>query len=210
MGIVGDRQSSNDWDDDMTNAKALGIDAFALNIGTDDFSDQQLGYAYESAASAGMNVFISFDFNWFTTDQGSDVGSIVAKYANQPAQLKVDGKPFVSSFDGDGVDVDAIRSAAGQDIFFAPNFHTGQNDFSSVDAAFNWEAWPNNGDNFAPSDGNNVSVSDGDNSYVSALGGKPYLARKSDLVIKKILIRWLTRSSCLSLVLYSLRVGSFL
>ncbi|KAJ6151466.1 Alpha-1-3-glucanase/mutanase [Penicillium chermesinum] len=142
VGLVGDRQSSSDWDDDMINAKALGIDAFALNIGTDDFTNTQLGYAYESAASAGMSLFISFDFNWFATDQGSTVGSIVANYAGHAAQLKVDGKPFVSSFDGDGVNIEAIRSAAGQDIFFAPNFHTEDIDFDTVDAAFNWMAWP--------------------------------------------------------------------
>ncbi|KAJ5247702.1 alpha-1-3-glucanase/mutanase [Penicillium chermesinum] len=179
VGLVGDRQSSSDWDDDMINAKALGIDAFALNIGTDDFTNTQLGYAYESAASAGMSLFISFDFNWFATDQGSTVGSIVANYAGHAAQLKVDGKPFVSSFDGDGVNIEAIRSAAGQDIFFAPNFHTEDIDFDTVDAAFNWMAWPSNGDNFAPAAGRHVSVTDGDISYLSSLSGKPYIAPMS-------------------------------
>jgi hypothetical protein len=33
---------------------------------------------------------------------------------------------FVSSFTGDGVNVDAIRSSARSEIFFAPNFHPGQ------------------------------------------------------------------------------------
>lgn len=189
MGVVGNRQSSSDWDDDMTRAKALGIDAFALNIGTDDFTDTQLGYAYESAASAGMNVFISFDFNWFGTDQGSEIGSLVAKYASQSAQLKVDGKPFVSSFDGDGVDIDAIKSAAGQEIFFAPNFHVGQGDFDSVDAALNWVAWPSNGDNFAPSPGSFVPVTQDDHTYNSALAGKPYIARESTVPSLCIIIQ---------------------
>lgn len=48
----------------MQRAKALGIDAFALNIGVDPYTDTQLGYAYESAANNDMKVFISFDFNW--------------------------------------------------------------------------------------------------------------------------------------------------
>jgi len=48
----------------MKRAKALGIDAFALNIGVDPYTDQQLGYAYQSAANNDMKVFISFDFNW--------------------------------------------------------------------------------------------------------------------------------------------------
>ena len=46
----------------MKRAKAAGIDAFALNIGTDPYTDQQLGFAYQSAANNGMKVFISFDF----------------------------------------------------------------------------------------------------------------------------------------------------
>jgi hypothetical protein len=47
----------------MQRAKSLGIDAFALNIGVDFYTDTQLGYAYQSAANNGMKVFISFDFN---------------------------------------------------------------------------------------------------------------------------------------------------
>jgi hypothetical protein len=34
-------------------------------------------------------------------------------------------KAFVSSFAGDGVDVNAMRSAAGRAIMFVPNFHPG-------------------------------------------------------------------------------------
>jgi hypothetical protein len=88
-----------------------------------------------------MKVFISFDFNWYNTGQGSLVGQKIAKYANLPGQLIVDGKVFVSTFVGDGVDVNAIRSAAGQPIFFAPNFHPERGtDMSQVDGLFNWAA----------------------------------------------------------------------
>lgn len=59
----------------MTRAKSIGTDAFALNIGVDPYTDQQLGYAYESAANNDMKVFISFDFNWWTTSQASDIGA---------------------------------------------------------------------------------------------------------------------------------------
>lgn len=46
----------------MRRAKALGIDAFALNIGVDSYSDTQLNFAYQSAANNGMKVFISFEY----------------------------------------------------------------------------------------------------------------------------------------------------
>ena len=78
----------------MTRAKAYGIDAFALNIGVDPYTDAQLGYAYASAARNGMKVFISFDFNWWSPGDASGVGSKIAQYAGQAAQLTVDGRVF--------------------------------------------------------------------------------------------------------------------
>lgn len=178
MGVVSNRKSADDYDDDMRRAKDLGIDAFALNVGNDDYADQQLGYAYQSAAKAGMKVFISFDFNWWGIKDSNAVAAMLKAHANSPGQLKVDGKVFVSTFAGDGLEVDTIKAAAGQDIYFAPNFKPDEGDFSSIDAAFNWMAWPNNGANKAPSAGQNVSVSDGDDRYVAALSGKDYVARE--------------------------------
>jgi hypothetical protein len=64
----------------MRRAKSLGIDAFALNIRTDSYSDERLGYAYESAANNGMKVFISFDFNWYhDTSDAATVGQKIAQ-----------------------------------------------------------------------------------------------------------------------------------
>lgn len=171
MGVTGNRKSATEYDDGMKRA-------FALNIGNDDYGDTQLGFAYKSAAKNGMKVFLSFDFNWWDVNKASAVGAKIKQYANLTAQLKVDKKVFVSSFSGDGVDVETVRSAAGQDIFFAPNFHPDKSDFGALDGAFNWMAWPSNGENKAPTAGKNVSVSDGDNAYLKALGKKDYIARK--------------------------------
>ncbi|KAJ5943726.1 hypothetical protein N7516_003894 [Penicillium verrucosum] len=177
IGITSNRNSASDYDDDMKRAKSLGIDAFALNIGVDPYTDQQLQLAYESAANNDMKVFLSFDFNWWYIDQATAVGQKVAQYASNPAQLLVDNKVFVSSFAGDGMDVAALRAAAGRSIFFAPNFHpaTGT-DISPVDGLLNWMAWPNNGNNKAPTPDHNITVADGDREYVDALGGKAYIA----------------------------------
>lgn len=161
----------------MKRAKSLGIDAFALNIGVDPYTDTQLNFAYESAARNDMKVFISFDFNWYNTGQASTVGQKIRQYGSLPAQLKVDGKVFASSFAGDGLDINQMQSAAGTEVFFAPNFHPGQGNFGNIQGALNWMAWDNNGDNKAPSAGRNVTVADGDKAYVNALNGKPYIAR---------------------------------
>ncbi|KAH8759912.1 putative alpha 1,3-glucanase, GH71 family [Diaporthe sp. PMI_573] len=179
IGIVSDRTGPADYDADMQRAKNLGIDAFALNIGVDPYTDQQLGFAYQSAANNNMKVFISFDFNWYHTSQGTQVGQKIAQYATTypSSQLLVDGKIFASSFAGDGVDVNAIRTAAGAPIFWAPNFHPEQGtNFSTIDGALNWMAWPNNGNNKAPTPDHNVTVEEGDAAYITALAGKPYIA----------------------------------
>lgn len=123
----------------MQRAKAMGIDAFALNIGTDSYTDQQLGYAYTSAANNGMQCFISFDFAWYNAASSAvAVGQKIAAYASKPAQLKIGGKVFASSFLGDALDVAAMRRAAGVDVYWAPNYYPGQSDVSKIDAALSW------------------------------------------------------------------------
>ncbi|KAK5082398.1 hypothetical protein LTR05_007545 [Lithohypha guttulata] len=160
----------------MQRAKAVGVDAFALNIGTDSFTDTQLDYAYTSAQNNGMKVFLSFDFNWWGIGSATAVGRKIAQYANHPAQLKVDNKVFVSTFVGDGVNVDTLRSEAGQPIYLAPNFRPSfGTSLANVESAFNWMGWPHNGNNRAP-DSNTVSVAQGDQQYISALNGKDYMA----------------------------------
>ena len=161
----------------MQRANAAGIDAFALNIGTNDYTTDQLDYAYESAQNNGMKVFISFDFNWFNpTTDAAKIGDLVKQYAEKGAQLKVGDKVFVSSFAGDQLDVDTVRSSAGTDLFLAPNFQPANVD--KIDGALNWMAWPSDGNNKAPTGSNNVTVADGDQAYLGALRGKPYIARE--------------------------------
>ena len=173
----------------MQRAKEYGIDAFALNIGVDPYTDQQLNLAYQSAANNNMKVFISFDFNWWNTSQGTQVGQKIAQYASLPAQLQVDGKVFVSSFAGDGVDVAAMRTAAGVPLFFAPNFHPANGtDLSNVDGLLNWMAWPNDGHNKAPTPGANVSVQAGDEEYTNALAGRAYIARESHQFVCSMIV----------------------
>lgn len=191
----------------MKRAKDLGIDAFALNIGTDPYTDTQLGFAYESASKNGMNVFLSFDFNWWNIGQASAVGAKIKQYADLPAQLKVDGKVFVSSFAGDGLNIQAMTAVAGEEIFFAPNFHPGQGDFSTIQGALNWMAWPNNGANKAPTADRNVTVADGDQSYQAALKGKPYVAREYPVV--RCNIDSLIFNSGLGMVLHPFRRRGF-
>ncbi|KAL0580548.1 hypothetical protein V5O48_001453 [Marasmius crinis-equi] len=175
IGITGNRGSSSDYDNDMTRAKAIGIDAFALNIATGQ--ETQVQFAYDSAAAKGLKTFISFDCNFYQPGSEGTIGSTISRFASHPAQLRVNNKVFVSTFIGDNLNVNAIRAAAsGVDIYFAPNFHPGQSDFGPLDGALNWMGWQSNGNNKAPGNGVLVTVQAGDQSYRSALGSKGYIA----------------------------------
>ncbi|KAF5352233.1 hypothetical protein D9757_009519 [Collybiopsis confluens] len=169
IGITSNRNSAANYDADMQRAKSLGINAFALNIGTDPYTDTQLGFAYQSAANNGMSVFISFDFNWWSPGDAAGVGNKIAQYAGYPAQLHVNGKVFASSFAGDGLNIPALKAAAAakgfSQVYFAPNFHPGIGSLSALDGALNWLGWPNNGNNKAPSGGVTVTVTNGDQNY---------------------------------------------
>ncbi|KAH7128222.1 alpha-1,3-glucanase/mutanase [Dendryphion nanum] len=181
MGIVPNRKAATDYDMDMKLAKEAGIDAFALNIGTDTYTEQQLNYAYDSAAKHGMKLFISFDFHWFSpTGAAADVGKLIKAFGSKPAQLRVDNKVFVSSFVGDGLNVAAVRAAAGVDIYFAPNFSPEATpNPASIDGALNWIAWDSDGRNKAPKPGQNLTVAQGDAKYTKWLGNKGYIASVS-------------------------------
>ena len=123
----------------MQRAKAMGIDAFALNIGTDDYTDKQLGYAYEAAVNNDFKVFISFDFAWYQAGSAAvQVGQKIATFASEAGQLKIGGKTVASSFMGEALDVASMRSAAGLDVFWAPNYSPGGASAATVDAALSW------------------------------------------------------------------------
>lgn len=177
---MSDRTSAADYDADMQRAKAMGIDAFALNIGTDDYNDLQLGFAYQSAANNDMKVFISFDFAWYNADSSAAVvGQKIAAYASKAGQLKVGDKTVASSFVGEHLNVQAMRAAAGNvAVYWAPNYYPNSVDVSTVDAALSWIAWPNNGANAAPTADHNYTVEYDDSLYTQWLNGKPYVARK--------------------------------
>ncbi|ETS82253.1 hypothetical protein PFICI_07255 [Pestalotiopsis fici W106-1] len=170
-----DGQSSDQWAQDISDAKSAGIDGFALNIGgSDSWTDTQLPLAYAAAEAAGSFVlFISFDqatADSFTVDQ---VVGLINDYKDESAQFKVNDVPFVSTFEGPTWSANwaDVRTATGG-IYLVPDWSslgpTGFGDkLSLIDGAFNWGAWP-----YANS--KTLSV-DGDTEYQSTLGDKTYM-----------------------------------
>ena len=176
IGIVSTYQLQ-DHINDQTLAKQKGIDGFALNIGTDSYSQAQLDLAYQAAQSVGFLCFISFDFNWWSISDTSGVATMLQRYVDNPAQLMVEGKPFVSSFIGDGFDWAGAATQIGKPLYAVPYWQASQANAENAGVAgsFSWDAWPGQLNN-VPVDQN--MTTDQDQSYLGFLNaaGKTYMA----------------------------------
>jgi hypothetical protein len=177
VGIVSTYQVS-DWVTDMELAKAKGITGFALNIGVDPYTQDQLDLAYAAAEVVGtFDLFISFDFNWYKVGDTSGVATMMKRYVDKPNQLLVDGKPFVSSFIGDGFDWKGCANMIGREIFAVPFFQPTAESANNqgVSGLFSWAAWPGQLDN-QPIKAN--MTEDRDEAYLNVLNaaGKQYMA----------------------------------
>ena len=96
------RPPNGDYTNDITLAKAAGIDAFAINYGgvDVDWSVQQ-GYLadfYEAAAANNFKIFLSVDCTSVTDP--NMVVSLVNEYATNSAQFFFNGAIMLSSFQG--------------------------------------------------------------------------------------------------------------
>ncbi|CAL1709944.1 unnamed protein product [Somion occarium] len=173
-----------DWERNIDIAKSKGIDAFALNFGTDSWQSGQISNAYTAASNSGnFKVFLSFDMTAFVCQGSGDANVIrqfISGYNEHPSQLRIDGKMFVSTFSGESCtfgtgDVNqGWLNAVKNDLpptYFVPAFFVDSGTlsaYSSFDGIFNWNgAWPRGSSdiNFDP-----------DQSYINNLGGRSYMA----------------------------------
>ncbi|KAJ7270426.1 glycoside hydrolase [Mycena rebaudengoi] len=143
VGIVDDYTQA-DWANDITLATATGIDAFALNIGTDSWTDPQLTLAYAAASSTSFKLFISFDFaaSLGFSDFNNQIVPRLNLYASNPAQLQWGNGALVSTFSGDGFDWSAVRSVVGTPLEIIPFYQAARAHQDSTDGLFMWNAWP--------------------------------------------------------------------
>jgi glucan endo-1,3-alpha-glucosidase len=99
VGVTYD-QTSSQWANDISEAKSAGIDGFALNVGNDSSTDEQLGLVSDAASAAGsFSLFLSFDMqasSWSV----AQVESFINTYKEKASQYRVNGLPFVSTFEG--------------------------------------------------------------------------------------------------------------
>ncbi|EIW80344.1 glycoside hydrolase family 71 protein [Coniophora puteana RWD-64-598 SS2] len=149
--------SQSDWVNDMTTAKNIGIDGFALNMAGNDYEvNPQLGYAYAAAEQVGFQLFYSFDMT--STWDANTIAGIVAQYASSSSTFHYNSKVLVSTYSGESYgdsfwsSVKSTLSGQGIDIALAPAFTSYRDPsqasnllstFPSIDGFYNWWSWPN-------------------------------------------------------------------
>ena len=85
---------------DIQDAKALGADAFALNINTvtASWATTTVASLFKHAAAQGFKLFFSFDMTGFS--HPNQFIDFLKYYAVHPAHYRYNGLPFVSTFNG--------------------------------------------------------------------------------------------------------------
>ncbi|KAL2314500.1 Glucan endo-1,3-alpha-glucosidase agn1 [Schizosaccharomyces pombe] len=149
----------SNWEEDIQDAIAVGIDGFALNMGSDAWQVERIEDAYDAAASVSSDfkLFISFDMSIISAD-ADFIEGVVRRFADKPNQLYYDGKVFVSTFAGEtdtfgysdvstGWDsaVKEPLASAGYPIYFVPSWTSlgqGALEESVADGFLSWNAWP--------------------------------------------------------------------
>lgn len=190
----------------------MGIDAFALNmanLATDPWYNTQLSLAYQQAQNLGFKLYISFDFHYFAENSGSvaEIVNVLNTYANHPAALRRNGKAVVTTFFGNGFgnNWNTVRSQVTTPLEILPNWWPSNVGSSAIDGAFSWHAWPSSNNQPIPGP---LTTSE-DNAYLSALGSKAYMARKSSIVSAIFFGYGLTFCSYLPLVQHPFHATDF-
>ncbi|KAH8658315.1 glycosyl hydrolase family 71-domain-containing protein [Xylariales sp. PMI_506] len=168
---------ATNWFVDISDAHAVGIDAFALNIAAGyEYNDLQIGNAFAAAEkyfdTFGFQLFFSFDYAGNGAWAEQDVIDLINTYSSSEAYYKYDGKPFVSTFEGPGNADDWVTIKSDTGCYLVPDWSSAGATVAIglgggvADGLFSWAAWPYAGESMS------TYV---DASYSLALDGKPYM-----------------------------------
>ncbi|KAJ8066568.1 hypothetical protein OCU04_005620 [Sclerotinia nivalis] len=152
---------------DIIDAIALGVDAFALNLAvtldsTNSWATSTVASLFKYAQAHNFKLFFSFDMTGFTSP--SQFIPILNTYVTNSAYYKYSSQPFVSTFNGgasnfkfgqdtvnDGWknELQAVMSASGHPIYFIPSFQDVAassslftTEYPTLNGTFNWNSWP--------------------------------------------------------------------
>ncbi|EEB07621.2 glucan endo-1,3-alpha-glucosidase Agn2 [Schizosaccharomyces japonicus yFS275] len=153
--------SQSDFETDITNAVAAGVDGFALNIGNDYWmmSKLELVYAAADALSLDFYLFISLDMAVMADVSADTIVSYITTFASRTHQATINNCVLVGTFAGEtlmlgGTSVnegwqtnfkDALASK-GVNAFFMPSWSLDANtiyqNYPVADGFMKWNAWP--------------------------------------------------------------------
>ncbi|PRP84595.1 hypothetical protein PROFUN_09268 [Planoprotostelium fungivorum] len=168
MGYANNNDQSY-FEKEMKLAKAVGIDAFAVNCGTDSWQKDKIGQMLAAANNVGFKIFVSFDMTVWGSNGWDGMTDWMNSFADNSAYFKYNGRPFVSTFYANfgGMDNNAWgnwKNRVNKNLYLCPNFFPNSyQQYSNVDCLFGWDAW------------GKQSSSDRDNGLMSQSGGKQYM-----------------------------------
>ncbi|KAI0774388.1 glycoside hydrolase [Fomes fomentarius] len=206
--IVGSFGDTSQAVKDVTDAKAMGLDAFALNVQQPnaEFTATAVKWLFDAANSNEFKLFFSFDLN--AIDQPSTFLPLFRQYQGNSAYYRHENRPFVSTFNGGAKTFGAanpnagwqqqfkdVLSGGGVNPFFVPDFDdfTGAagnaydasffQNYPVVDGVFSWEsAWPQESEGLV----NVSSAKDQTSLQAARAAGKLYMMPLSSVQFKHI------------------------
>jgi glucan endo-1,3-alpha-glucosidase len=178
----------SNWASDIALASSKGLDAFVLNLGSDDWQPARIADAFAAAKNAGPKFKIGFSFDMTVLRCGGSSNATLLQnyintYSSHPNILQYDNKMLITTFAGQSCTFGQASVDAGWTfaiktglpaVYFIPSFFVDPATFSSypsTDGQFNWNGgWP--------MDDSDITFNS-DNTYISNLGGKTYLGAVS-------------------------------
>ncbi|QSZ33474.1 hypothetical protein DSL72_005042 [Monilinia vaccinii-corymbosi] len=114
----------------------------------DPVNSAAVAAAFIAAASAGFNLFSSFDYTGNGPWPMDRVISYILTYRSHGAYFRYNGQPFVSTFERPASAADWIEIKRQIDCFFMPDWSSlgakvAMEQANGVaDGLFSWDAWP--------------------------------------------------------------------
>ncbi|TGO43939.1 hypothetical protein BCON_0701g00020 [Botryotinia convoluta] len=192
---------------DIIDAIALGVDAFALNLAvtldsSHSWALNAVNSLFKHAQTHNFKLFFSFDMTGFNSP--SQFIPILKTYVTNSAYYTYSGQPFVSTFNGgassftfgqgsvnDGWknEVQAVMSAAGHPIYLIPSFQDVAasssfftTKYPTLNGTFNWNSWPSYSAGDSPVD----TIDDTIYQKAAKAAGKGFMMGISPLQFKHI------------------------
>lgn len=154
--IVGnaDPYTVSTWASDISLASSKGIDAFALNLGSDNWEPARIADAFTAAQNAGstFKLGLSFDMSAINCSSADDVKLLqdyINTYNSHPNILQFNGKMLITTFAGESCTFGQGSVDAGWNfaiktglpaVYFIPSFFVDPATFpsyTSTDGQFN-------------------------------------------------------------------------